>query len=228
MCARFISAQCERLYWVLLSVMVTLVFLLYSAVFVSKSARLSPSTRTEQSRGDRWSEDNVTRIDSNSLRYCKCNTSFQTREMHHYTGKWHFLKHIVSLGYPDCGVATLIRGLSWCFILEWLSCVWYQAVKCSITSPVWSSIWLNIKQVWKCLYWPSPTVEHRFRSGVEKNKGAFRLVPLMPLLIEAPAVYGNRHRAVKPSDQHDFIREKPKHWSAKSCKQEPSQQLLSS
>lgn len=50
-------------------------------------------------------------------------------------------------------------------------------------------------QLWSCDV--SQLIKHRFRSVVENTKQPGALGSVMSLLIEAPAVYGNRHRAVK-------------------------------
>lgn len=58
-------------------------------------------------------------------------------------------------------------------------------------------------------------VKHRFRSGAVNTKQPRSLVPSTPLLIEAPAVYGNwgqsRHAVHLLGAWRDLIREKPKH-----------------
>lgn len=54
-------------------------------------------------------------------------------------------------------------------------------------------------QVWRCFYGcdVSLIVKHRFRSGVKNTWQPPRYGPVMSLLREAPAVYGNWHRAVR-------------------------------
>jgi len=67
--------------------------------------------------------------------------------------------------------------------------------------------------LWSCDV--SVLVKHRFRSDVENKKQPAREQPVMSLLMEAPAVYGKRNRAVKlhvcsKPPEHDLIRGKPK------------------